>query len=837
MRRETIDFGIDLGTTNSAIARAEGADAEVVRNNHQQEFTPSAVHVGLNGNILIGQSARKRVEADPANACAEFKLQMGTRGSHKTFEASGVTMTPEELSAEVLKSLRGDVENRSNERIEAAVITIPAAFELDQCDATRRAAELAGLRHAPLLQEPTAAAWAYSVHGAPAKAFWLVYDFGGGTFDAAIVKIEDGEFTVVNHAGDNYLGGKQADWALVEEILIPAAKRKFGLTSMDRNNARSRGNIAKLKAAAEDAKIELSQVDAVDIVVEIKDDSGEEVDLNCELTRADVERVTRPLFERSIELCREALANCGTKPSDIERVLLVGGMSQVPLLRRMLADPTEGLGIPLDHSLDPVTVVARGAAIFAGTQRIPKSAKLKQPPTPGQVTLELQYAAVGQDADPLVGGRALNEVVEDWTGYTVEFLDTAFNRPWSSGKIALRADGRFSTRLFAPENTRNTFTITLRDPQGAPVDTDTPGLTYRRADLVGAAPTLSHSIRVGYSDNTTGLLLAKGTELPARKRMDTYTTVAVNKNAGTGLIRVPLVSGERPRVDRNTVIGQLELHPAEVRRDVPIGSEIEVTVSVDTSFQARADAYVPILDEEFEIDVDLARSTAPSLADLRTDRSELERRYDDLRDRASDVDAPEARELLDRFDSQETLSGVDQLLRQAEVDPDATATCQVRLRDAHTVLDEVEDRLELPQVIAEARLALDAVKEVVQQAGQAEHRTALRKAEADLEAAIEARDQSLIRRQTDELRTIGVRLLDESGRLPVVIFAAFEHGLADHPSPEVQRLLAEGRRAVNDGSVHQLSSVNAKLRNRMPDLGAGIDLDEQRSTVRGGDGR
>ncbi|THV43416.1 Hsp70 family protein [Glycomyces buryatensis] len=837
MHRETVDFGIDLGTTNSAIAKAEAADAEVIRNNLQREFTPSAVHVRRGGNIVVGERARDRVESDPKNACSEFKIQMGTRGNHKTFEDSGVAMTPEELSAEVLKSLRGDVERSTGERIEAAVITVPAAFSLDQCDATRRAAGLAGLEFAPLLQEPTAAAWAYSVRDAPSKAFWLVYDFGGGTFDAAVVKIEDGEFTVVNHAGDNFLGGKLVDWALVEEHLIPVARRDFGLASMSRDNGRAAGNLAKLKAAAENAKIELSQAEAVDIELDLTGDSGEQVAFQCELTRADVERVTRPLVERSIGMCRTALAESRTKPSDIERVLLVGGMSQAPVLRAMLADPNEGLGIRIDHSLNPVTVVAQGAAIFAGTQRIPKSTKTKQATTPGLAALVLEFAAAGQDVDPLVGGRAHDDTVQDWTGYTVELDNLAFQPPWSSGKVALRPNGAFSTRLRAQENTRNTFTITLRDRQGTTVATDPPSLTYRHADLIGAAPTLSHSISIGLSDNSLLPLLGKGTELTARKRQSVFTTVAVNKNAGTGLIRVPLVSGERPRVDRNTVIGQLELRPGEVRRDVPAGSEVEVEVSVDTSFRATAEAYVPILDEEFEIDVDLARSTAPSLADLRADRFKLEQRYDDLRDRASDVEAPEARGLLDRFDSQDTLSDVDQLLRQAEVDPDATATCQVRLRDAHTVLDEVEERLELPQIVEEARATQSAAKEVVQQAGQAEHRTALRRAESEMEAAIKERDPVLIRRQADEVRSIAVRVLDETGRLPVVIFGALEQELADHPSAQVQRLLAEGRGAINDGAVHRLAAVNAKLRPFLPDLGAGLDLENQTSTVRGGDRR
>ncbi|MEU5871111.1 Hsp70 family protein [Glycomyces sp. NPDC047369] len=835
--RETVDYGIDLGTTNSAIARAEGADAEVIRNNRQREYTPSAVYVTPSGTVQVGDAARDRAGVEPDNACAEFKLRMGTRGEHQRFKASGRSMTPEELSAEVLKSLRANVSSQGDDEVEAAVITIPAAFELDQCDATGRAAALAGLRFAPLLQEPTAAAWAYSVDNAPRKAFWLVYDFGGGTFDAAVVKVHDGEFTVVNHAGDNFLGGKRADWALVDEVLAPKVRGEFGRIELDREDPRGRINAARLKTAAEYAKIELSRASSAAVYAELRLPDGSGADFNYELTRDDVDRVTRPLVETSIELCRKALDESRTRAADIERVVLVGGMTQVPVLREMLAHPVEGLGIPLDHSLDPVTVVARGAAIFAGTQRIPKAARAARPAEVGQVRLDLEFAAVGQDVDPLVGGRARADLERDWSGWTIEFDDTGSEESWTSGKVPLRPDGGFSTRLFAQERTRTEFAITLRDHRGAAVPTDTPSLAYRHADLVGSAPTLSHSIRVGYADNTTGVILAKGTELPASKTLVAFTTVAVDRSAGTGLILVPLGSGERPRADRNTVIGSLELHPAEVRRNVPAGSEVEVSVRVDTSFAASAVAYVPVLDEEFDIDIDLSRSTAPGLPELRADRAELERRYDELRDDVSDVDAPEARNLLHRFESQDALSEIDRLLRQAEVDPDATATCQVRLRDAHTVLDEAEEHLELPRAVDDAEATRKAVREIVKEAGQAEHRTGLRRAEAELDAAIADRDLVLVRRQTEELRHLAVRLLDETGRLPVVVFSSLEHELADHPSREVQRHLAEGRRRLNDGDVHHLAAVNAKLRPYLPDDGAGLGLDGGGSTVRAGDRR
>lgn len=831
MTRETIDVGIDLGTTNSAIAIAAGADATVVRNNLQREFTPSAVYVNRSNKILVGEGAKQRVEADADNACAEFKLQMGVRGQHKVFEASGRSMAPEELSAEVLKSLRGDVQRSTGEAISAAVITVPAAFELDQCDATRHAASLAGLEFAPLIQEPTAAAWAYSARGAEQRAFWLVYDFGGGTFDAAVVNVQDGEFTVVNHAGDNFLGGKLIDWALVENYLIPAVQREHGLTSLNRGNPRMAGTIGKLKIAAENAKIQLSQLETADIEVELNDSDGGRFNFEYELRRADVENAAEQLYIRSIALCRQALAEKGLGTGDIERVLLVGGATLAPALRERLADPREGLGIPLDHSLDPITVVARGAAIFAGTQRLPRHPGAST--RPGQVSLDLQHQPVGSDAEPLVGGRASIAGGRDWTGSTIEFINSQARPTWRSGQVQLTADGVFTTRLRVEERTTNTYTIELRDPRGTLLETDPSALIYRHAPLVGGDSVLSHSIGVGLEGNKVLWLLTKGTELPASKRVVLHSVMDVRRNERTGLIRVPIVEGERPRADRNTLIGRLDIRPEEIKRDVPAGSEVEVFIKIDQSFTPRADAFVPILDEEFEIQVELGRTVAPDLATLQRATEDAADRYAQLRERAG-VRAPEAVELLDRFHSGGVLDEIRRLVTAAQVDPDAAPTCQVRLRDAQTALDQIEEALKLPQLIDEAEGLLESVRPLVEQWGDSSDRRDLQAAETAINAAVKSRDRIVLQRQIQVVHEIGIRLLRQSGQLDAVIFGVREERLADDPNPRVQQLLAEGRDAVAAGDGRRLGAVNAQLDQFVPDDEAISEAIDVMSTVRAG---
>ena len=278
MARTTIDYGIDLGTTNSSVAVFDGTVAQVIRNNNNSECTPSAVWIDKNGRLFVGATAYDRLEQDPQNSFHEFKLQMGTDTTCK-FLQSGKSMRPEELSAEILKSLKADVYRVKSEDMRAAVITVPAAFELPQTQATNKAAQLAGLSQIVLLQEPVAAAMAYGFQSKSDKVFWLVYDFGGGTFDAAVVSIRDGVIQVVNHGGDNHLGGKLIDWEIVDQLLVPALLKERKLSDFRRGNPKWLKAFAKLKGKAEEAKIQISNNESAPVTIDFlcNDDKGEPI--------------------------------------------------------------------------------------------------------------------------------------------------------------------------------------------------------------------------------------------------------------------------------------------------------------------------------------------------------------------------------------------------------------------------------------------------------------------------------------------------------------------------------------------------------------------------------
>ncbi|MGH8547908.1 MAG: Hsp70 family protein [Methylococcales bacterium] len=309
MNRSTVDFGIDLGTTNSATAVSNGGNVEVIKNNDNLDCTSSAVWVDKNNKEFVGLTAKNQLEVDPDNAFSEFKLQMGNAAQRYRFARSGSERRPEDLSAAVLKSLKKDVRQRLGEEIECAVICVPAAFELPQCSATKQAAQLAGLTHSPLVQEPVAAALAYGFQSQSDKVFWLVYDLGGGTFDAAVVQVREGTIQVVNHGGDNHLGGKLIDWAIVDELLIPSLTKQKKLREFHRGNPKWRAAIAKLKQEAERAKIRLSHNESVSINLDFLclDDSNQPVQFEYDLRVQDVERVAEPFILNSINICRRVL--------------------------------------------------------------------------------------------------------------------------------------------------------------------------------------------------------------------------------------------------------------------------------------------------------------------------------------------------------------------------------------------------------------------------------------------------------------------------------------------------------------------------------------------------
>jgi len=818
MMRTTIDYGIDLGTTNSAIAVKRGTDVDVFKNPDRDECTPSAVYISKTGALYVGKRAKSKLEEEPDNAYAEFKLKMGQSELY-TFARSGQQMKPEDLSAEVLKSLRADVMTGAGEEVDSAVITVPAAFELPQCEATRRAAQAAGIVTSPLLQEPVAAALAYGFQSDADKIFWLVFDFGGGTFDAAIIQVRDGDISVVNHEGDNYLGGKLIDWDIVNKLLIPELTKQHRLTDFRKGNPKWKGAIAKLKGKAEEAKIALSRNAVADIDADnlCVDDHGDRVDFTMSLKRGDVEAIMEPYIARALGLCRKALSAKHLATGDVERLLLVGGPTMTPYLRDRLADPKEGLGIPLEFRIDPLTVVARGAAIFAGTQRREKGSGPKA--TSGQYSIDLEYKPVGSDPEPLVGGTVKAPGGGSVVGHTIEFVNSEAQPPWRSGKIGLAANGVFMTNLRADKAKVHTFMIDVRNATGGQCDVVPDRLTYT-IGLTITDPPLIHSVGIALANNEMEVLLQKGSPLPVRRRSILRTAVDTRRGESHS-ISIPVMEGESRRADRNQNIGTLRIESKNMKRDVPAGSEVEVTIEIDQSRIVRTKAFIPLLDEEFEHVIDYKEygKSTRSARELSSDFEKQKERLEKGRKKATETGDLKANELVNRIDSERIVADVEAGLARGADSEDADRVHK-RLLALKSAIDDLEDALEWPALLADTEREIEVERRIVNDANfkaTPEEKARFAALEREIRTAMGTRDADLLRHKMGEMDRLGLLIML---RQPGWWLAQLEQlekkkgTMTDTSAADTY--IGQARRAINNDDLEGLKSAVRQLVGLLP---------------------
>lgn len=812
MSRTTIDFGIDLGTTNSAIAVQNGVTPEIIKNTadgFDADITPSAVYINKKGIVRVGSRAKSRIGDEEDDVYIEFKRRMGTNHVYR-FKSSGQTRKPEDLSAEVLKSLRADVQQRTGELIEAAVVTVPAAFELHQCDATRKAAELAGFQQSPLLQEPVAAALAFGFKVDAQKAYWLVYDFGGGTFDAALIKAEEGTIHVVNHGGDNFLGGSDIDWAIVDRLLVPRILEEYDLEDFSRGNRRWHRAFAVLKRAAEIAKIECSRNNRVALeMCKFTDEAGESIEFECELTQAEVVELAEPIILRSVEICKRVLKTKGLGKDDVEKLILVGGPTLAPYFRKLLADQ---LGILLDHSKDPLTVVARGAAVFAGTRRLSTAAPVVV--SAGEFSVDLKYKPVGLDSAPMIGGKVTGTGTNEFTGFTVEIINE--KTQWRSGKIPLKPEGVFIANLHAEKGERNAYLIELFDPKGRKQKITPDRLTYTIGVGGDVEQPLINSMGLALANNEYARYFEKGHGLPLKATHDFKTVHALKQGQSGEVLRIPVIEGEDEAADRNRLVGVLTITGSNIRRDLPAGTEVEVTLRMDESRVLTAVAYVPLLDEEFSAKFDMKH---PELdpEELRREFNAELKRVRELKTKAIAAQGDTARDVVDGVEESALLEEVKEALAAAKGDPDAAAKCEKRLQELKQKLDEAANSLEWPALVKEAKDWLDSLQRVADQYGSDQQRQKAEDLADEIEEIVRERKSDRLRKKIEKASRLYFEIVTAQPSWWVYQFQQTEkerQKMTDQG--RAARLLDQGRECIAKNNVTGLQNVVRQLWDLLP---------------------
>ena len=347
-------IGIDLGTTNSCVAVMEGGEATVIPNPEGNRTTPSVVAFSKDGERLIGEVAKRQAITNPEKTIISIKRHMG---SDYKVKIDGKEYTPQEISAMILQKLKSDAEAYLGEKVTKAVITVPAYFNDSQRQATKDAGKIAGLEVERIVNEPTAAALAYGLEKEEDQTI-LVYDLGGGTFDVSILELGDGFFEVKATSGDNKLGGDDFDQAIID-YLVEEFKKENGIDLSQDKMAMQR-----LKDAAEKAKKDLSGVLTTTISLPfITADATGPKHLEVNLSRAKFEDLTSHLVERTMGPTRQALKDAGLEPSDVDRVILVGGSTRIPAVQEAIQKLT---GKEPHKGVNPDEVVALGAAVQAG---------------------------------------------------------------------------------------------------------------------------------------------------------------------------------------------------------------------------------------------------------------------------------------------------------------------------------------------------------------------------------------------------------------------------------------------------------------------------------------
>ena len=347
-------IGIDLGTTNSEVAFVEGGKPKIIKSAEGQPYFPSVVAFTKDGEMLVGESAKRQAVTNPEGTVQRIKRKMG-RGDK--IKIRGKEYSPEQISAFILQKIKKDAEDFIGEKIKDAVITVPAYFDDDQRQATKDAGKIAGLNVKRIINEPTAASLAYGLDKEGDHRI-AVYDFGGGTFDITLMEVGDGVFEVLSTNGDTQLGGSDMDQTLVDYII--AEFKKQSKVDLKKDPA----TLQRILEAAEKAKIELSSTLQTEINLPyITVVNNEPKHLQLKLSRADFERIISKIVDRTTEPCKQALKDAKLKPSDIDYIVLVGGTTRIPLVQKKVE---EIFGKKPKRDVDPMECVAIGAAIQAG---------------------------------------------------------------------------------------------------------------------------------------------------------------------------------------------------------------------------------------------------------------------------------------------------------------------------------------------------------------------------------------------------------------------------------------------------------------------------------------
>lgn len=598
---KTINFAIDLGTTNSLIAKYDDGKIKIFNNPLGLKQTlPSCI--AFRGNrTVIGDKALDYLEKDAENICMLFKRKMGTQDTY-FIPSIGKEMQPIQLSALILKELKNFVSD--DEALDAVVITIPAAFDTIQSNATKKAGYEAGFKEVVLLQEPIAACLAFANTAnvkVEEKENWIVYDFGGGTFDVALVEVDHRELKVVDHKGDNYLGGADFDNLIVQHLIIPFIEEKLGKsglwTSLKSKTTTHKGLYFELLKKAEEAKKELSHFEETEVEFDLDIDDQNLYD-HLVIKRSAFENLIVSKVNETVTIIQDIIALNQLQNSQIKRVILIGGTTYIPLIKKSIFNAT---GIEVSTSIDPTSAVVEGAAYYAGSKPstviaetiIPQQQEITSEST---IDFKLFYEQNTRDLEELITAKITGVSV---TNYRVIRKDGGYD----SGVKQLQ-NNSFSEFVPLLEGRLNHFKVQLLNTnldilkvidsiainqgsyniQGQPLPND---ICMEVDDLDASATRLEK-------------IFAKGSILPLKKKIYKTASKTILRQSTSNLV-INIIEGKSNSLPSSGLsIGYIEIFGKDLDDDLIKGTDIEIEVEVTESRDLKINVFLQSCDQEFE---------------------------------------------------------------------------------------------------------------------------------------------------------------------------------------------------------------------------------------------
>lgn len=680
-------IGIDLGTTNSAICSYDGETVRLYKSPDQNDVTPSAIFIDRRGNKYLGKRAYDSAAKNPDNAATKFKRMMGTSTPVK-LGAVNITMTPEECSSEILKLCFGYLpEEIRNSGATGTVITVPAAFNQMQKDATLAAAEMAGLGSVALMQEPVAAVMCV-MKQRKGDGLFLVFDLGGGTLDIAIAESISGRVSLLAHGGVAMCGGTDFDRSILDNAVKPWLLSQFDLPDDFTVNSKYKSLLRMCLWAAEKAKIELSAkeesvISLTESDLGVTDQSGAEIYVDIPFSRKQLDELIAPKIDEAIQSARETLEKAGLSAHDVERVVFVGGPTQYKPLRDKVAFE---IGIAPSTDVNPMTAVAEGAAVFAESidwksQSRGRKSTRGALSTGGSLDLSFNFIARTPDSKAKivakVGGKAATG-----TEFQIDSLDTG----WSSGRLALK-DGA-AVELILTKPGENTFKIFVFDSKGGPVSLKEDKIVIARtAASIDAIPA-SHSVGVEARDKLGGRLLLdylvrEGDQLP-KKGKKTFKTEESLRAGSAGSVKFKLWEGEiSDPINDNRFIGMFEIKGSDFGDGViAAGAEMICEYEVLDSGNIMMEVSVPSIGGSFHSgrnfysrqDGQIDYTQASKLVEEQSEHTL--QRLDEMESKIDDPRLQQAREKLEQAES----------IKSGETDPETAKQAMDNVQEAKRLL-------------------------------------------------------------------------------------------------------------------------------------------------------